>query len=79
MSLSNLDTLRVIRGSSPEALSTVLRAVTVPFEVMGFGSDDLGHFAYYRTDKGMEKRVLRQLNKAQREISRGGEAAQDSV
>lgn len=72
--LSNVHTLRVIRASSPEALATILRAVTVPMEVMSFGQDELGNYAYYRTDKGMEKRVMFQMSKALREISRGGEA-----
>lgn len=48
-------------------------------ELLGFGQDELGHFAYYRTDKGMEKRVIKQIERALRDISRGGEAPTGSV
>lgn len=43
-------------------------------EVLHFGQDDEGHYAYYRTDKGMERRVALDMQRSLREISRGGEA-----
>ena len=48
-------------------------------EVISFGQDAEGHFAYYRTDKGMERRVALEMQRSLREISRGGEAPTQSV
>ena len=73
-SLSNIQAIRVARGTSPEALTEILRNVTVPIEVLSFGQDSEGHFAYYNTHKGMEAKVINQLEQARRGISRGGEA-----
>lgn len=73
MSFSGLDTLGVIRGSTPEALAEIISKVTWPIEILSFGQDG-EFFAYYRVDKANVLRVQIQLEKAQRGISRGGEA-----
>ncbi len=66
--------MRVLRANTPEALSAIVQSINVGMQILGFGNDSEGHFLYYRTTTGMEKRVLMQIEKAQRNL-RGGEAS----
>ena len=66
--------MRVVRASSPDDLAFVIRSIKVPMEVVSFGQDAESYFAYYRTDRGMERRVMMDIQKSLRDISRGGEA-----
>tara|TARA_R110000822_G_scaffold102437_1_gene228811 strand:+ start:264 stop:542 length:279 start_codon:yes stop_codon:yes gene_type:complete len=67
-------TLRVFRAKTPEALTAIVRSISLPLQIMGFGSDDEGHYVYYRTTLGMSKRVEAQANKHLENL-RGGEAS----
>ena len=66
-------TLRVFRAKTPEALTAIVRSISLPLQIMGFGSDAEGHYCYYRTTLGMFKRVEAQANKHLDNL-RGGEA-----
>ena len=64
MSFNQNKTIGVIRASSPEILTIIISRVTGPMQILGFGNDSNGAFAYYRTTDGMQKRVLREISKA---------------
>jgi len=72
--LNDNKTLRVFRANTPEALTAIVRSISLPLQVMGFGSDAEGHYCYYRTTLGMSKRVEAQANKHIQNL-RGGEAS----
>jgi hypothetical protein len=63
-------TIGVIRASSPESLTKTISRISGPMQILGFGNDTNGAFAYYRTTDGMHKRVLNEIDKAS---SFGGE------
>ena len=64
MSFNTNRFLRVVRGETPEQLAAIIRRLRGEFQVMHYGSDSEGHFAYYRTHKGHDRKLINQIKKA---------------
>ena len=63
--------LRVVRANTPEQLSNVIRQVKAYIEILDFGQDSRGAYAYYRAAS------KQQMMAAEKQIARakGGSAA----
>lgn len=49
--LNRYGNLQVLRAKTPEALTELIRQIDNELLVMQFGQDELGHFAYVRSDR----------------------------